>query len=374
MSLIRKPLRTVGEYYRDAEDAADPADAGASSVPRPSEYRGSRAVRLIDLEENPPAQRARRGRGAPPRAGGRPRGETMTSALEKRVAPASDSCRPSVGSDACTEPSSETAISGHHACSVLSICPGGEGESVIVTLALPPAVAEELLPPPPADRAAGTRGITRTKSRRNAVAMNQGLSQQTPNRDGRVRVRLHLLTEQYAERGVRVGTINPSEARELLEDGRFSAAVLRGLRLLQYGDQSARRLAFKLSAKGCDREVAAAAAAYLADKGYIREDDTARRRVEASLRKSWGPRRIREDLRANGFSADAVDEALESIADVDFEAACYELVCRKYTPLPDDRAGRDKIIAALIRLGYDAENARAALRRAAKQSSCDRDG
>ena len=366
MSPTRKSLRTVGEYYRDAEDAADPADAVASSVPRPSEYRGSRAVRLIDLEENPPAQRARRGRGAPPRAGGRPRGETMTSALEKRVAPTADSCRPSVGSDAYAEPSSEIAISGHHACSVLSIRPGGEGESVIVTLALPPAVAEELLPLP--------ANAISTKSRRNVASMNQGPSQQMTDCDGRVRVRLHLLTEQYAERSVRVGTINPSEARELLEDGQFAVAVLRGLHLLQYGDQSARRLAFKLSAKGCDREVAAAAAAYLADKGYIREDDTARRRVEASLRKSWGPRRIREDLRANGFSADAVDEALESIADVDFEAACYELVCRKYTPLPDDRAGRDKIIAALIRLGYDAEDARAALRRAAKQSSCDRDG
>ncbi|MBQ1981934.1 MAG: hypothetical protein II229_01745, partial [Clostridia bacterium] len=130
---------------------------------------------------------------------------------------------------------------------MLSIRPGGEGESVIVTLALPPAVAEELLPPPPADRAAGTRGITRTKSRRNVASMNQGPSQQMTDCDGRVRVRLHLLTEQYAERSVRVGTINPSEARELFEDGRFAAAVLRGLHLLQYGDQSARRLAFKLS-------------------------------------------------------------------------------------------------------------------------------
>ena len=56
--------------------------------------------------------------------------------------------------------------------------------------------------------------------------------------------------------------------------------------------------------------MASAAAEYLTRKGYIHEDDTARVRVRQNLKKGWGPRRIREDLRAKGFGTDALEEAM----------------------------------------------------------------
>ena len=186
-----------------------------------------------------------------------------------------------------------------------------------------------------------------------------------PQPDGQKpqRIKLHLLTEQYAELRIKVGEITEEQADTLVEAGRLCAAIQRGMGLLQYGDQSARRLAYKLTAKGVDRETAASAAAYLAAKGYIREDDTALLRAQQGIRKGWGLRRIREDLRAHGFAPEAVDGAVESLAEEDFAENCAAVIRKKYGGVPTDKSARQKLTAALMRLGYDSEEIREAMRR-----------
>ena len=186
-------------------------------------------------------------------------------------------------------------------------------------------------------------------------------------RDGE-ELRLHILVEQYAELGVRVGTLSPSEAEALREAGRLCHAIRRGLALLQYGAPSSRRLADKLVARGVSRDTAAEAVAYLAERGYIREDHTARLRAEQGVRKLWGPRRIREDLRAHGFSPEAVEEALEELSEVDWEENCAAAIRKKYRVIPEDRQERQKLMAAILRLGYDSETVRDAVRMILKQS------
>ena len=205
---------------------------------------------------------------------------------------------------------------------VLSVTPEGEGETVAVVLSAPNA--------------------------------------ETGKPD---RLKLHLLVEQYADLGVKVGELTPEQADILMEAGALCAAIRRGMGLLQYGDRSVRRLAYKLTAKGVDRETAAAAAAYLAEKGYIREDDTARLRAEQSLRKGWGLRRICEDLRAQGFPSDVIDEVAEGLSEVDFTENCAAVIRKKYGEIPEDRAGRQKLMAAMMRLGYDSDEIREAMRR-----------
>ncbi len=216
---------------------------------------------------------------------------------------------------------------------ILSVKPMGDGDTVAVTLSVP-AASED-----PAGKGSA-----------------------------RERLRLCLLVEQYADLRPQEGEISPEDAADLLAAGQFCAAVKRGMRLLQYGDQSARRLAWKLTAKGIDRENADAAAAYLARKGYIHEDDTARLRAEQDVRKLWGPRRIREDLRANGFTPEAVTEAMEAIGDVDFEETCVAAMRKKYRVVPKDSGERQKMVAALVRLGYDFETVRAAMRRMEREA------
>ncbi len=202
------------------------------------------------------------------------------------------------------------------ACRILSVSPEGEGETLAVTLM----------------------------------------------REDGEKLRIHILVEQYADLGLRRGKLPPEQTDALLEAGRLCDAIRRGLSLLQYGDQSPRRLADKLTARGIPRETAAAAVEYLSAKGYIREDDTARLRAEQSVRKLWGPRRIREDLRAHGFSAEATEEALEGLSEVDWAENCAAAIRKKYREVPADRQQRQKLMAAILRLGYDSETVKDALR------------
>ena len=89
-------------------------------------------------------------------------------------------------------------------------------------------------------------------------------------------------------------------------------------------------------------------------------------KARQNLKKGWGPRRIREDLRAKGFGADALEEAMESLAEVDFAHNCADVIRKKYgetsAELPTDRGERQKMTAALMRLGYDPDHIRDALR------------
>lgn len=218
---------------------------------------------------------------------------------------------------------------------ILSVTPEGEGETVAVVLSLPPE---------------GGESDSEGKARR---------------------VNLHLLVEQYAELGaeglsVAPGAITQAQTDCLLEAGELCAAIRRGMGLLQYGDCSARKLIGKLTARGIPRDTAANASAYLVRKGLIREDDTARLRAAQSLRKGWGPRRIREDLQAQGFDTDAIDEVMGGLGDEDFSARCAAFIRKKYGAIPEDPADRKKMTAALVRQGYASDHIREAMRKIAR--------
>ena len=173
--------------------------------------------------------------------------------------------------------------------------------------------------------------------------------------------KVYLLVEQYAALRLTVGPISDTKLDAIREAGQLTVAIRRGLQLLQYGDQSARRLSYKLTARGIDRASAEAAADYLAAHGYMHEDSAAIRRAEQGARKLWGPRRIREDLRAAGYPSDAIAEAMEALADVDFQENCLTLLRKKSPTLPADRAARQKLMAAVMRMGYEGDMVRRCL-------------
>ena len=207
-------------------------------------------------------------------------------------------------------------------CTVLSVTPSGEGETVAVVMAL------------------------------------QNHAGGKPQR-----VSFHLLVEQYAELGVKVGEVTPEAAEVILDGGRLCGAIRRGMAMLGYGDHSARRLASKLMGKGVDREIASRAVAYLVERGYIREESTATLRARQGVSKGWGERRIEEDLFAHGFTREAVEEAMTQLSDVDWEENCASAIRKKYREIPAERRELQKLMAAMMRLGYDADTVKAALRR-----------
>ena len=132
--------------------------------------------------------------------------------------------------------------------------------------------------------------------------------------------------------------------------------------MLGYGDHSARRLTSKLVAKGVDKEIATRAVAYLTRRGYIREESAATLRARQGLGKGWGERRIREDLFALGFTREAVEEAMAELSPVDWEENCTAAIRKKYREIPEERKELQKLVAAMMRLGYDGDTVKAALR------------
>ena len=323
----------VGRYDRDAPDYTYDTDGG-EATPRPLKAR-----RLVDVMETAPAGKGRTSAAAQESAR-RGAGSTVTQACRRPAAAPSDPAP--ISREVSAKKQADGAISREvsmkkqadkpsapaesipslspDACAVLSVTPAGEGETVTVVMAMP--------------------------------SPTEGKSQ---------RVSFRLLVEQYAELGVKAGEITPDFAEELLEAGRLCGAIRRGISMLGYGDQSARRLAYKLTAKGVDRDTATAAVAYLTAKGYIHEDSTATLRAEQGFRKGWGERRIREDLCAHGFTREAVEEAMEALADVDWEERCAAALRKRYGEIPAERGERQKLMAAMMRLGYEVEDIRAAM-------------
>ena len=278
---------------------------GGEATPRPLKAR-----RLVDVMDTPSKEK-----------------ERTRSAITEIKASA---VKPSVPPRAEVKPAEKecaTVVLSSNTCAVLSVTPSGEGETVTVVMVQP-----------------------------------------SPEGGKPQRVSFCLLVEQYAELGVKVGEIITARAEELLEAGRLCGAIRRGMAMLSYGDQSARRLAYKLTAKGVDRETAEAAVAYLSEKGYIHEDSTATLRAEQGLHKGWGERRIREDLCAHGFTREAVEEAMEALSDVDWVENCAAALRKKYRELPEDRGERQKLMAAMMRLGYDADTVKAAARRLLREN------
>jgi len=181
---------------------------------------------------------------------------------------------------------------------------------------------------------------------------------------GGERVTARLLVEQYAELSPKQGNLTSEQADALISAGRLAEAVRRAASLLQYGDLSERRLAYKLTTKGIDRADAEAAVAYLVAKGMMAEDRGAVRRAEQDVRKLWGPRRIREDLRAQGYEGEAIEAAMLALDDreVDFVQSCATVIRRKWGGVPTDRATRAKYRAALLSLGFESDTVREAER------------
>ncbi len=161
--------------------------------------------------------------------------------------------------------------------------------------------------------------------------------------------------------GLRRGIISREKLGEIEQTATLSAAWQKGLSILAYGANSAQALSLKLRQRGFDAETAARAVELIRSQGYLHEDSDAAREAERSLSKGWGLRRIEQHLRQRGYDAEAVAAALETLSDEDFDERCRR-VARKYCPAPpEDAKQKQKVIAYLLRYGYDMSEIRHAL-------------
>ena len=199
------------------------------------------------------------------------------------------------------------------------------------------------------------------RASQNGDAVCVGVELADPARQLRESKRLLVRTELFGELSLSVGQID-TEALDALEDAALlSQAIGRGIAMLACGANSERMLGQKLRSKGFSAQLSQRAAAYLSARGYLREQADACRVAQQAFAKGWGLRRIVAHLREKGYDAAAVEEAKAALAEEDFEAACAAVARRKCKNPPADAKEKQKLVAFLMRYGYEGSEIRAAM-------------
>ena len=111
-------------------------------------------------------------------------------------------------------------------------------------------------------------------------------------------------------------------------------------------------------------QIIARVMARLHEEGYIDDAVFAGQWVSARTAKGMGARRIRQELRLKGVSQHDIDEALDSVDEEEaLNAAVQAAEKASRGRSLSDPADRQKIIAALVRRGYDFSTAKTALQK-----------
>ena len=172
-----------------------------------------------------------------------------------------------------------------------------------------------------------------------------------------------ILGELFAEVSDELaeGEIGCETVGRISELADITAAFSSACESLAFAQCSSKALFRKLLAKGFSRSACESAVVLCECRGYIDEVAVARRRAEIMLDKLWGRMRIISKLREEGYSAEALDSVREYLEDVDFGEICSRVIVKKYHGIPEDRIAREKMYAALARLGFSRPDIRSAL-------------
>ena len=159
----------------------------------------------------------------------------------------------------------------------------------------------------------------------------------------------------------RTGKISAEALDFYRREAAVTEAVSIGMRLLAFGGNSAKALRQKLRQRSVPADAADAAVAVLTGLGYLREQEGAIREAERGMAKLWGDRRILLELRAKGYGDEALSAVAQALREEDFVPICVDTVRRKSPRPPADPVERKKLIAYLLRCGFEASEVREAL-------------
>ena len=156
----------------------------------------------------------------------------------------------------------------------------------------------------------------------------------------------NLLAEMLMELGLPWEFTSPiaidkNRCDELIFCIEKTAAIKKGLSLLEYAQNTAKTLKRKLMQKGYSAEAASAAVEYLLSHGFIHEKNDAQLFSETlAKRKLYGRNRIKKELYAKGFDGDVIKEVMASMEDEDFVEICAKRM--------DMMGGWELLMAALM--------------------------
>lgn len=156
--------------------------------------------------------------------------------------------------------------------------------------------------------------------------------------------------------------ISRERCESLIYSMQKTSAIKKGIVFLEYAKNNKKTLKTKLMRKGFPKEIAEDAVNYLAEKGYIREENDALQYAETlALRKYYGKNRIKKELFAKGYGSDIISDTMEEL-DVNFAEICAKrLAAMGGFDVFSDPEMKKKNTAALLRYGFSYEDIREAM-------------
>ncbi len=175
-----------------------------------------------------------------------------------------------------------------------------------------------------------------------------------------------LDTETLLMEGIRVGQeLTQEELAELQDRSDRNRAYEKALYLLEYRPHSRQELLTKILREYAE-EAANEAVERVAELGLLNDEQYAADLAEEFLnRKGYGVHRARQELIRRGIDRDLTEQALNGV-ETDPEARLIAMITKKYNPIPTDRKGVEKVIAAMVRRGYEFSQVRHALQQIAE--------
>jgi regulatory protein len=142
--------------------------------------------------------------------------------------------------------------------------------------------------------------------------------------------------------------------------------------LLKFRLRSEKEILLRLKKKGFSSGVASEVIAFLKEKQFIDDNAFAKAWINSRLKRTYGLRRIKQELKQKGIDNQVIETQLLNLGDSYTEAEIVEnLIKGKLSKLKglDPDVARRRIYGYLIRRGFSPEIAASSLNRLCKQIS-----
>lgn len=154
--------------------------------------------------------------------------------------------------------------------------------------------------------------------------------------------------------------VSEEQLNELIRASDLASAKKKALNMLSAQSYTERQLTDRLS-RTHDRDSSESAVERMKELGLVNDSDYALRYAEELYTvRSYAPRRIRFELSKRGLSRDDIDNAMESLGDIDEVSNAIALLERKYKCLYTDTDIR-RAASLLERYGYGYDAVRTAV-------------
>ncbi len=129
-------------------------------------------------------------------------------------------------------------------------------------------------------------------------------------------------------------------------------ALKYALNILNKKDYTEFEMARKLKLKKFNDDIIEKVLQYLRENSLINDDRFTESFVYFKLQNGYGKKRIRYDLHKKGINDECIDKYLKDVDEMQFAGAVFEA---KSDYLKDNKNGRAKMFALLLRRGFDYE-------------------